>query len=88
MSNARHYPQDICLYKDIGAYQDGFCHDELNTAECNYDGGDCCSSVVYTNVCNQCQCHDSSIKGNFNNFVFRTRALLRGRTSYYLYTYM
>ena len=64
MSNARHYPQDVCLYKDTGAYQDGFCHDELNTAECNYDGGDCCSSIVYTNVCNKCQCHDPSIKGN------------------------
>ena len=33
-------------------------------AECDYDGGDCCSPVVYTNVCNECQCHDTSIKGN------------------------
>ena len=33
-------------------------------AECDFDGGDCCSPVVYTNVCNECQCHDTSIKGN------------------------
>ena len=31
MSNAKHYPTDPCLYKETGAYQDGFCHDELNT---------------------------------------------------------
>ena len=63
MSTARHFPLDGCIYKETEAYQDGFCHDELNNAECNYDGGDCCSTVVYTNVCTECKCHDSSITG-------------------------
>ena len=35
-------------------------------AECDFDGGDCCSPVVYTNVCNECKCHDTSIKGNIS----------------------
>ena len=33
MSDARHYPTDSCLYRNTGAYQDGFCHDELNTGD-------------------------------------------------------
>ena len=23
---------------------DGYCHDEINTEECQFDGGDCCGS--------------------------------------------
>ena len=33
MSDARHYPTDSCLHRNTGAYQDGFCHDELNTGD-------------------------------------------------------
>ena len=65
MSTAKHFPADGCLFKNTEAYQDGFCHDELNNAECDYDGGDCCSPVVYTNVCTECKCHDSSITGTY-----------------------
>ena len=34
----------------------GFCNDETNTVECNYDGGDCCGSCVLKNLCNKCVC--------------------------------
>ena len=29
---------------------DGFCDDELNTEECNFDGGDCCGHCVAVTV--------------------------------------
>ena len=35
---------------------DGFCNDETNNADCNYDGGDCCGSCVVTEHCTECQC--------------------------------
>ena len=35
----------------------GFCNDETNNPDCNYDGGDCC--VVNANIisCSECGCH-------------------------------
>ena len=35
---------------------DGFCHDETNTEECAYDGGDCCNPITLINSCEQCSC--------------------------------
>jgi hypothetical protein len=35
----------------------GFCNDETNIAECEYDGGDCCVENVNTNFCSDCGCH-------------------------------
>jgi len=29
----------------LGDWNDGYCHDELNTEACGYDGGDCCPST-------------------------------------------
>ena len=37
---------------------DGFCDDENNNANCEYDGGDCCGDNVDTSYCTQCQCLD------------------------------
>ena len=42
---------------------DGYCHDEVNTEECNYDGGDCCGSCINTNFCSECDCLNN-ITGN------------------------
>ena len=36
--------------------KDGYCNDEINNADCNYDGGDCCGSCVVTEKCSECQC--------------------------------
>ena len=33
----------------------GFCNDETNNQECNYDGGDCCGCIL-TDYCSDCQC--------------------------------
>ena len=35
----------------------GVCNDDANTADCNYDGGDCCLSPVNTEHCSDCACH-------------------------------
>ena len=35
---------------------DGFCNDEANHFECNYDGGDCCGSCVVKLYCLDCEC--------------------------------
>ena len=34
---------------------DGFCNDETNNFDCNYDGGDCCVNVDKT-ICSECNC--------------------------------
>ena len=39
---------------------DGYCYDETNNVECNYDGGDCCLSSPNTDYCSNCtstMCH-------------------------------
>ena len=43
---------------------DGFCNDETNNADCNYDGGDCCGSCVVTDHCSQCGCIGGANKTN------------------------
>ena len=35
----------------------GFCNDEVNTADCNYDGGDCCGYDINPEYCSQCLCY-------------------------------
>ena len=41
------------IYGMIG---NGYCNDETNNADCNYDGGDCCGPCVVTQYCSDCQC--------------------------------
>ena len=35
---------------------DGHCHDENNSCNCNWDGGDCCGAKVSTGFCTHCMC--------------------------------
>ena len=37
----------------------GYCNDETNTADCNYDGGDCCLFSPNTDHCSECKCFDT-----------------------------
>ena len=41
----------------LGLIGNGFCNDETNNAECNYDGGDCCGACINTDHCSECLCH-------------------------------
>ena len=36
--------------------EDGFCNDETNNADCNYDGGDCCGTCTSMSQCTECAC--------------------------------
>ena len=35
----------------------GFCNDETNNADCNFDGGDCCVINANTDFCSDCECY-------------------------------
>ena len=49
---------------------DGYCDDNTNVPECNYDGGDCCGSCVNKEYCSTCACLDGgSGNGIANSFV-------------------
>ena len=61
--NSEHCTECICHHQENCAAEfihplvgDGYCQDETNNAECNYDGGDCCGSCVNTEHCTECQC--------------------------------
>ena len=34
----------------------GFCNDDTNNAECDYDGGDCCGYNITSEHCTECKC--------------------------------
>jgi hypothetical protein len=34
----------------------GFCNDDTNIAECDYDGGDCCGYNINSDHCTECTC--------------------------------
>ena len=36
---------------------DGYCDDDFNIEECNWDGGDCCGDNVNTQWCRYCKCN-------------------------------
>ena len=40
---------------------DGYCHDETNNPDCNYDGGDCCLSSQNTDHCSECLCSTTGV---------------------------
>ena len=44
-----------------------YCNDEANTAECNYDGGDCCGSCINSEYCTECICLGGVIGNGIRN---------------------
>ena len=43
----------------------GYCNDEANNDECNYDGGDCCGTCVNSELCSDCACLGGLNKNGF-----------------------
>ena len=43
----------------------GFCNDETNISECNFDGGDCCGSCVKKTFCSNCACLNGGLGMDF-----------------------
>ena len=50
---------------------DGWCNDETNNAECNFDGGDCCGSCVNTKHCTDCSCIGNINSNRVSNALVR-----------------
>ena len=48
-----------CVYKWIS---DGYCTDQNNNEECDWDGGDCCGNYVNTQHCRKCECHEPNFE--------------------------
>ena len=50
----------------------GYCNDETNNGNCNFDGGDCCVNVN-TDYCSECSCLGGGVitspgfPGNYDN---------------------
>ena len=42
--------------ENVLQFGDGLCDDSLNTALCNFDGGDCCQEYVTRAICKECKC--------------------------------
>ena len=56
--------QCTCLQSDVTEHKimnvlvgDGYCNDETNQPNCNFDGGDCCGPCINKEFCSECQCH-------------------------------
>ena len=47
-----------CAYGELVG--NGMCNDEANIAECIYDGGDCCTGCINTDLCSECLCYEES----------------------------
>ena len=45
----------------------GFCNDETNNADCNYDGGDCCGQCLLSEHCEDCACLGNIHSDEFTN---------------------
>jgi len=41
---------------DLSWIKDGFCDDQNNNFDCDYDGGDCCNANASHEFCTDCQC--------------------------------
>ena len=48
---------------------DGYCNDEMNTAECNFDGGDCCGhcEIITITLENNAKAAQSTLEGTYHN---------------------
>ena len=62
----------VPVCNNTGQVSNGFCNDEANIADCNYDGGDCCVNVN-TDYCSECNCLGNGVitspgfPGNYYN---------------------
>ena len=46
---------------------DGYCNDEANNADCDFDGGDCCGSCINTDFCSNCTCIGDTVVNEIKN---------------------
>ena len=49
--------------------QDGYCNDESNNHDCNFDGDDCCYTCVNKDFCKHCLCFNEHDLGGINPLI-------------------
>ena len=55
---------------NVALVGNGFCNDETNNPDCNYDGGDCCTTNANTTACSECACHlNETCAGGYHPLV-------------------
>ena len=47
---------------------DGFCDDDTNTEDCEFDGGDCCGDDRNTDYCEDCKCKHFNMHVGFSEY--------------------
>ena len=52
-----------CLATNPEYKGDGYCDDDLNNENCEYDDGDCCLENVNTQFCTDCECKEPTVDG-------------------------
>ena len=45
-----------CHAYEIRLIGDGYCHDNSNSEQCDFDGGDCCLNQIVA-ACHDCMCY-------------------------------
>ena len=69
----------FCPYLDLVG--DGYCDDEVNTPECLYDSGDCCSYCDDRTLCQDCFCYDYRLFfKNLMSFIIAIVVTHKGNT--------
>lgn len=52
-------PENKCTPPWLG---DGYCDEDLNAPECNFDSGDCCLPIINDKYCYTCTCFADNTK--------------------------
>ena len=60
-----------CKYFDIVG--DGYCDDEANTANCDFDEGDCCHPDHDRSICTECFCMSPKIVQNCDEYIYHCK---------------
>ena len=75
--NSEHCTECICYHQESCAagvnhewVGNGYCNDETNNADCNYDGGDCCGNCVNVDHCSECECLGGVTGDGLHNALF------------------
>ena len=71
----------ICPFLALVGLGDGYCDDEVNTPECLYDSGDCCSYCDDRTLCQDCFCYDYRLFfKNLMSFIIAIVVTHKGNT--------
>jgi hypothetical protein len=61
------YNDEVVECRNPSWIGDGFCDDETNVPECNWDGGDCCFPESDFTECDACECHGAVHDNGYQN---------------------